>query len=158
MHDPCVKYSYITRNAFVLQRAGGRVYATQVLDAFYTRADPGVSAELARQNGETLVVVETDLADGFMPPSLSGTYSVYAIDRRSHHAVPRNLFMDRGTLTNEFQYGQYLLDDEELAKQWHAPELVRNGRLLPQFYVYTLDDNKFTRDAYAWNGKYYAHQ
>jgi len=158
VHDPCVKYSYMTRNAFVLQRAGGRVYATLVLDAFYTRADPGVRAELGTLNGETLVIVETDFADGFSPPTLSGTYSVYVIDPRSHHAVPKKLFMEQGNLTNQFEYAQYLFEDEELYKQWNAPELMRNGRLLPQFYVYTLNENKLTRDTYVWKHKYYALQ
>jgi hypothetical protein len=106
--DPCVKYSYITRNAFVLQRAGNRVCATQVVDAFYTRLDPGVEIELVRQNAETLVIVETD-SEPTNTPELSdisilgigeNTLSVYAIDPATHRAVPRKLFMDRGKLTN----------------------------------------------------------
>jgi hypothetical protein len=61
----------------------------------------------------------------------------------------------------------YLLDDEAMEKQWHAPELVRDGRLTPQFYVYTLKDthervveggSRFSRKTYVWNGKYYALQ
>jgi hypothetical protein len=158
VRDPCVKYSYMTRNAFVLQRAVGRVYATQVLDAFYTRADPGVRAELGALNGETLIIVKTDFADGFSPPTLSGTYSVYVIDPRSHHAVPKKLFMEQGNLTNQFEYAQYLFEDEQLYKQWSAPELMRNGRLLPEFYVYSLNENKLTRDTYVWKHKYYALQ
>jgi hypothetical protein len=171
--DPCVKYSFITRNAFVLQRAGGQVYATQVVDAFYTRLGPGVEGELAHQNGETLVIVDTaseptpatefgDAIRGIGQTSLS----VYAIDAGTHRAVPRNLFMDKGKLTNVLSFEGYLLDDEELEKQWHPPELVRNGVLSPRFKVYSLADSgdtadprpKFVAETYVWNGQYYAVQ
>ena len=173
--DPCVKFSYITRNAFVLQRADGRVYATQVVDAFYTRIDPGVEMELARQNGETLVIVQTAQeptpTSEFSDHSIRGIgqviYSVYAIDTGTHRAVPRNLFMERGKLTNVLMFEGYLLDDEELEKQWHAPELVHNGMLATRFHVYSLGDNRgieakplrrFSVVTYTWNGRYYEPQ
>jgi len=171
--DPCVKYSYITRNGFVLVRAGGRVYATQVVDAFYTRFDPGVEMQLARQEGETLVIVETSSEP--TPTTLFGdsiggigenTLSVYAIDPGTHRAVPRNLFRDKGKLTNVFKFEGYLLSDEELSKQWHAPELVHNGMLSPRFKIYSLADSgdeanprpRFVVETYVWNGQYYAVQ
>jgi hypothetical protein len=60
----------------------------------------------------------------------------------------------------------YLLDDEELSKQWHAPELVHNGTLSPRFKVYSPVDSgdeanprpKFVAETYVWNGQYYAVQ
>ncbi|HJZ81251.1 MAG TPA: hypothetical protein VKD91_12930 [Pyrinomonadaceae bacterium] len=172
--DACVKYSYITRNGFVLQRAGGRAYATQVVDAFYTRLDPGVEMELARQNAETLVIVETDsepTPTTEFGDSIRGigesSLSVYAIDAGTHRAVPRKLFMDKGKPTNVLTFEGYLLDDEELEKQWHAPQLVQNGVLSPRFDVYSLAgeqdqaDNprpKFSARTYVWNGQYYVVQ
>jgi hypothetical protein len=173
--DPCVKFSYITRNAFVLQRADSRVYATQVVDAFYTRIDPGVEMELARQNGETLVIVQTTdeptPTPEFSNYSIRGigqsTYSIYAIDPATHHAKPKNLFMNGGKLTHVLFFEAYLLDDEKLEKQWHSPELVHNGTLAPRFQVYSLTDNrgmeakplrKFLVETYVWNGQFYAPQ
>jgi len=157
--DPCVRSSYFTRNAYILHRVGGRVYATEVLDAFYTRLDPGVEMQLARQDGQTVVIVETNSEP--MPTTLFSTYHVYAIDPHTHRAVPLKLFMHHGKLTHEFEFDEYLFDDEESMKQWHAPELVHNGRLSGRFYVYTRIDNQdqgretFSRRAYVWNGRYY---
>jgi hypothetical protein len=161
--DPCIKYSAVTFNAFVLQRADGRVYATQVLDAFFTRLEPGVEMELARHNGETLVIVQTNSEP--TPSALFSTFRTYAIDPQTHRAVPRKIFMDKGKLTNEFQFDEYLFGDQDAQKRWHAPELIHNGALSPRFYVYTLigsqdqvveAEAKFSRKAYVWNGRYYA--
>lgn len=159
--DPCIFYSYQTLNAFILQRAGNRVYATQVLDAYYTRIDAAVDMTLAEHNGERLVMVETHTSDGFMPPTLYTTYAFYAIDPRSHRAVPKKIFKEKDKLTHEFQSDNYLFGgdngDEKLADRWRAPEIIRNGKLSPRFTVYTPIKHRLARDTYVWNGKYYAH-
>src|SRR5215467_1179631 len=160
--DPCVKYSYITQNGFILQRAGGRVYSSQVLDAFYSRLDPGVELQLARHNGKTVVVVETNSEP--MMNTLFSTFHLYSIDPGTHRAVPMKLFMNGGKLTNEFEFDEYLFDDELTMRRWHAPQLVHNGRLSPRFTVYTMKkdqdqeadgSSKFSRKTYVWNGRYY---
>jgi hypothetical protein len=160
--DPCVKYSYITQNGFILQRAGGRVYSSQVLDAFYSRLDPGVELHLARHNGATVVVVETN-SEATMN-TLFSTFHVYSLDPQTHRTVPMKLFINGGKLSNEFEFDEYLFDDEQTMRQWHAPELVHNGRLSPRFTVYTMRKDqhqsrdvasKFSRKTYVWNGRYY---
>ena len=70
------------------------------------------------------------------------------------------LFMNGGKLTNEFEFDEYLFDDEQTMRQWHAPELVHNGRLSPRFTVYSMrkdqdSASKFSRKTYVWNGRYY---
>jgi len=161
--DPCVKYSYITQNGFILQREGPRTYATQVLDAFYSRLDPGVELQLARHNREPVVVIQTNSEP--MMTTLFSTFHVYSIDPKSHRAVPKKMFLDHGKLTNEFEFDQYLFDDEQTQKEWHAPALVQSGKLSLRFTVYvmkkdqdqTLDArSKFSRKTYVWNGRYYA--
>src|SRR5436853_7744708 len=116
---------------------------------------------LAEHNGERLVMVETHTSDGFMPPTLYTTYAFYAIDPRSHRAVPKKLFKETGKLTHEFRSDNYLFggdnEDEKLADRWRAPEIIRNGRLSPRFTVYTPIKTRLARDTYVWNGKYYAH-
>ena len=156
--DLCIFYSYTTLNAFILQRGGDRVFATQVLDAYYTRLDAAVDMGIATQNSEKVILVETHTSDGTMPPSLYTTCSVYAIDPRSHRAIQKKLFKEGRKLTNKFTWDNYLFEDEKLAKQWRAPEIIRDGRLVPRFYVYTLFKHRFVRTAYAWNGNYYARQ
>jgi hypothetical protein len=154
--DPCIHYSYSTLNAFILQRVGERVYATQVLDGYYTRIDAAVDMTLAEHKGEKLMMVETHTSDGLMPPTLYTTCSVYTMNPRSHRAVPKKLFKVKGRLTNKFRYDDYLFEDEALEKQWHAPEIIRNGKLAPRFYVYTPVKRRVVRDTYIWNGTYYA--
>jgi hypothetical protein len=156
VEDPCIWYSASALNAYILERAAGRVYATQVLNAYFTRVDRAVDMSLAQLNGETLILVETHTSDGFMPPSLFTTCYAFTIDPRSHRAVPKKLFKQGGKLTYEFKYDDYLFDDEELAKRWRAPSIIQGGTLAPRFYVYRLVKHHFVRDAYVWNGKCYS--
>ena len=156
--DPCIFYSYQTLNAFILQRSGDRVFATQVLDAYYTRIDAAVDMKIAEQNSEKVILVETHTSDGTMPPSLYTTCSIYTIDPRSQRAIPKKLFKEGRKLTNKFTWDNYLFEDEKLAARWRAPEIIRNGRLASRFYVDTLFKHRLVRNAYVWNGKYYAHQ
>jgi hypothetical protein len=154
--DPCVRYSYATRNAFILQRADGRVFATQVLNAFFTRFDGPLDLDSAVHNGETVLLVKTITMDGTFPPSPYATYSAFTIDPRSHRVVPKDLFKVGGQLTNMFRFDTYLFDDEKLEKQWHEPEIIRNGKLSPRFSVFTLSKGLFNHTTYVWNGAYYA--
>ncbi|HZS10419.1 MAG TPA: hypothetical protein VFD58_36665 [Blastocatellia bacterium] len=154
--DPCIRYSYSTLDACILERAGGRVYATQVLNAWFTRADAAVDMCLARHNGEKLIIVETNTVDGFLPPSPFTTWQAYSIDPRSHRAMPKKIFREHGRPTNRFRWDNYVFEDEGLARRWRAPEIIRDGRLLPQFNVYSLVRHHFVRTTYVWNGEYYA--
>jgi hypothetical protein len=154
--DPCIKYSYGTLNAYVLQRADRRVYATQVLDAFYTRADNSVRMRLAARNGERLMIIERGLVDGMMPPQVRMTWAVYAINPRTRRAVPRKIFKENGRLSNELTWDAPPFEDEEAAARWRAPEIERDGRLLPRFHLYYPYKGRLGRDTYVWNGRYYA--
>jgi hypothetical protein len=153
--DPCIWYSARTLNAFVLERVDGKVHATQVLDGYFTRVDAAVNLTLGQDQGQRLILVETHTSDGFMPPSLYTTCDAYTIDARSHRAIPKRLFKVSGKLTNRFRYDNYLFDDETLAKQWRAPEMIRDGRLAPRFYVCNLGKGRLLRSTYVWNGKFY---
>jgi hypothetical protein len=154
--DPCIWYSSSTLNSYVLQREGNKVYATQVLNAYYTRIDEAVAMEVAENNGERLIFVSTNTSDGMMPPSPFTTYYVYTINPQTHRAVPKNIFFDK-RLTNRFRYDGYLFadQDEKLANRWHAPEFVHNGKLASRFTVYYLINHRLSRDTYIWNGKYF---
>jgi len=153
--DPCVHYSYSTINGFVLQRAGRETAVSQVLNAYYSRIDGSVDFYLASQAGERLAVVETATSDGMMPPMPYTTVNVFYIDPVSHRAVPRMLFINDKGLTNQFRYDNYVFDDEHLADQWKAPVLFPKGRFSPCFDVMTLNDQRFSRQTYSWNGRYF---
>lgn len=82
--DPCVKYSYGTLNAFVLQRTGDRVVVTQVLDAYFSRADNAVSMRIAdRASQRTL---EVSVGSGGLHPHTE--FFHFTIDPKTHRAVP----------------------------------------------------------------------
>jgi hypothetical protein len=155
--DPCIKYSYGTLDVYVLQRAGRRVVATQVLDAFYTRFDASLFLEVAQLNGERLILVDRFAHDGFAT-SLEVTAAAYTINPRTHRAVPKKIFKEAGKLTNEvvwemppfYDLGRMLPD-----KGWRAPEIVRNGRLVSRFSIDYPTRRGLRRQAYVWNGKYY---
>src|SRR6185503_14214720 len=102
--DPCIKYSYGTLNAFILHRAAGRVHATQVLDAYFSRADNAASMRWVEHNGERLILIE--VGTGGLNPET--TYRLYGIDRRTQRVVARNLFRHKGKLTNELTFGDSL--------------------------------------------------
>jgi len=155
--DPCIKYSYSTVNAYVLQRANNRVYVTQVVDSFYSRADNAVRMRLAAQNGERLMIIEKGLVDGLMPPQVKVTWAIYAINPNTYRAVPRKIFKEKGKLTNEMAWDAPPFEEDEANNRWRDPELDRNGKLLPRFYVYYPYKGRLGRDTYVWNGKYYAH-
>jgi len=156
--DPCIKYSYGTLDAYVLERADGRVVATQVLDAFYTRYDASLFLEVAQLNGERLILVERFAHDGFAT-SLEVTAAAYTINRRTHGAVPKKIFKEAGKLTNEvaWEMPPFLENGRPLPdKGWRAPELVRQGRLVPRFSIDYPTRRGLRHTAYVWNGKYYS--
>ncbi len=158
--DPCIWYSFGTLNAFILQRVGQRVYATQVLDGYFSRIDAPVNMLLANHNGEKLIIIETDTYDGTMPPSPFVTFEAYTISPRTHRAVPKSLFKEASKLTNRFGYDSYVFGsdgpDERMASRWRAPRIIRNGRLAPRFTVYTLYKRRLLGSTYVWNGRYFA--
>ncbi|HKQ07846.1 MAG TPA: hypothetical protein VJ464_22150 [Blastocatellia bacterium] len=156
--DPCIKYSYGTLDVYVLERAAGRVVATQVLDAFYTRYDASLFLEVAQLNGERLILVERFAHDGFAT-SLQVTAAAYTINPRTHGAVPKKIFKEAGKLTNEVEWDAppfYELGRPLPDKGWRSPELVRKGRLVPRFSIDYPTRRGLRHQAYVWNGKYYS--
>lgn len=125
VYDPCIKYSYGTLNAFILHRAAGRVHATQVLDAYFSRADNAADMRWVEHNGERLILIE--VGTGGLNPET--TYRLYAIDRRTQRAVARKLFKDKGKPTNELAFS----DSLDPNKGWSRVRVDRRGRLLPEF-------------------------
>ena len=151
--DPCYQTGFAGSNAFLLVRRGQKVVVTQVLDGYYSRVDNSVGIEFADLNGEKLIEVSTANS---MPPSLVSYF--FAIDARSHRAVPRKIFREGRRMTNQV-YSAMLLSAAG------APELriIRNHRLAPSFSAYEESDRGAVRDSgrrlsrlvYRWNGKFY---
>jgi len=150
--DPCYQTEYGGANAFLLYRDGGRVSVTQVLDGFFSRADNPISLAFAKLNGEQIIEVST--WSGGLNPSLTNYY--FAIDPKTNHAVPKNLFKGEHGPTNEISSAMLFNSSAPL-------KIVRGQTLAPSFSLYLddangkIDDNGRTlsRKILRWNGKIY---
>lgn len=158
--DPCYQTGFNGANAFVLHRKDGRVFVTQVLDGYYSRADNSVGINFAELKGQRIVEVTTGNS---MPPSLVSYF--FAIDR-SGRATPKRIFRTEGHLTNEISSAMLLAEPRDLNLPAGASELniVRKGKLAPRFSAYeehgrgTIDASgrKLRRVVYRWNGRFYS--
>lgn len=155
VEDPCYQPGFNGSNAFLLYRKQGKVFVTQVLNGYYSRADNSVGIAFARLNGEQVIEVSTGNS---MPPSL--TYYYFAIDPKTKQAVPKKLFKENGKLTNQIWSAMLIGDTKS------APELkiIRRQRLNRTFSAYResdhgkIDDNgrRLRRIVYRWNGRFYS--
>jgi hypothetical protein len=154
--DPCYQTEYGGSTAFLLYRSGGRVFVTQILDGYFSRADNSVNLAFAKLNGKEIIEIST--GSGGLNPSLTNYY--FVIDPRSNHAVPINLFPGDHGPTNKISSAM-LFNDTAAGS---APLAIVRGRALARsFSVYLddangkIDDNGRTlsRKTLRWNGKVY---
>ena len=158
--DPCYQTGYGGSNAFVLHRREGRVFVTQVLDGYYSRADNSVGINFVELKGQRIIEVTTGNS---MPPSLVSYF--FAIDRQGR-ATPKKLFRVDGHLTNEIYSAMLLAEPRDLNLPATASELniIRNRKLASGFSAYEehergrIDANgrKLRRVIYRWNGRFYS--
>ena len=158
LDDPCYQVGYSGSVGFLLNREGGKVYVTKVLEGYYSRVDNSVDIDFASTNGELIIEIVTVNS---MPPEITNYY--FTIDPRTHKAVPRNLFKEGKKLTNQIYSEMIIGELSDLGLPNYAKDtvVVRNGRLLPTIYIYSetyteARGRKFERMPYRWNGKYYA--
>ena len=151
--DPCYQTEYGGSNAFLLYHKGDRVYVSQALDGYFSRADNSVDIAFARLNGEDIIEVST--GSGGLNPTLTNYY--FVIDPITNTAVPKKLF--KGP-THQITSAM-LFDNVRGAA---APlNVIRRGTLAPSFSIYEenehgrIDDNgrKLSRTILRWNGKMY---
>ena len=158
--DPCYQTGFNGANAFVLQRRDGRVFATQVLDGYYSRADNSVGINFADLKGQRIIEVTTGNS---MPPSLVSYFFAIA---RNGRATPKRIFRTGGRLTNEVYSAMLLAEPRHLNLPPGANELniIRNGKLAPRFSAYEehergpidADGRRLRRVVYRWNGRFYS--
>lgn len=154
--DPCYQTEYGGSNAFVLYRNTGRVFVSQVLDGYFSRADNSVNLRVAKLNAQEIVEIST--GSGGLTPTLTNYY--FVIDPKTHQAVPKNFFKgDRGP-TNQISSAM-LFNDVRAAT---TPLKVIQGQSLARsFTIYVddangkIDDNGRTlsRKILRWNGNVY---
>lgn len=153
--DPCYQTGYGGSSLFLLHRAAGRVFASLVIDGYYTRADNSVALAFAELNGQRIIEIST--GTGGLHPYLTNYY--FVIDPRTKRAVPRKLFKVGPMLTNKITSAALLSEPDDS----HPTELrvIVEKKLAPAFSAYverdseTEDGRQLSRRVYRWNGRYY---
>ena len=154
--DPCYQTEYGGSNAFVLYRNTGRVFVTQVLDGYFSRADNSVNLRVAKLNAREIVEIST--GSGGLTPTLTNYY--FVIDPKTNQAVPKNFFKgDRGP-TNQISSAMLFNDVRAAA----TPLKVIQGQSLARSFVIYVDDangkiddngRTLSRKILRWNGNVY---
>jgi hypothetical protein len=160
IRDPCYQTEYGGSNAFLLYRGlyreEGKVFVTQVLDGYFSRADNPLILNFGKLNNE--VVIEIATWSGGLNPTLTNYY--FAIDPKTKRALPKKVFAGEHGPTNEISSA--LLFGNPPANL--APlNIIRGGNFAKAFSVYTdsengkIDENGRTlsRSIMRWNGKLY---
>ena len=154
--DPCYQTEYGGSNAFVLYRNGGRVFVTQVLDGYFSRADNSVNIGFAKLNAQDIVEIST--GSGGLTPTLTNYY--FVIDPKTNQVVPKNFFKGDHGPTNQISSAMLFNDVRAAA----TPLKVIQGQSLARsFTIYVddangkIDDNgrTLTRKTLRWNGNVY---
>jgi hypothetical protein len=159
--DPCYQSDYNGSVSYVLYHKGPKVFASQVIDNFFSRADNPILMDRATQGAEEIVEVAT--WTGGLNPSLTNYY--FSIDPGTYRAVPRNLFVGDHGPTNEITSAMLFGTPEDFDLPADAGEIkvFRNHRLAKTISLYAddtdgkIEDNgrKLTRTVLTWNGKVY---
>jgi len=159
--DPCFQTEYSGSNAFILYRKAGRVFVTEVLDGFFTRADNAINIDFAKLNNE--VIIEISTGSGGLHPTLTNYY--FTINTRTNRAIAKNIFIGDNGPTNEIHSALLMSDPEnfELPADAVALKVIDSKSLAKSISIYAeddagkIDDNgrKLTRTVLKWDGKVY---
>jgi len=132
-------------DAFVLFRNAGKVFVSQVLDGYFSRADNSVGLAFAKFNDEEIIEVAT--GSGGLNPTVTNYY--FVIDPHTNQVVPKKLFQGSGGLTNQISSALLLNTAAE------PLQIVRGNTLAPTFIVYRDNGSRVSRKVLRWNGKLY---
>ena len=154
--DPCYQTQYGGSNAFLLYRKGDKVFVSQVLDGYFSRADNSVNIALATLNNQEIIEVST--GTGGLHPILTNYY--FVIDAKTNKAVPKNLFEGDHGPTNQISSAMLF---SEVPADEAALNIIRGHSLAKSFSIYAEDpdgpiedaERKFSRAILHWNGHYY---
>jgi hypothetical protein len=151
--DPCYQTEYGGSNAFVLYRSARRVFVTQVLDGYFSRADNSVNLALAKFNAQEIVEIST--GSGGLNPSLTNYY--FVIDPKTNEAVPKKLFEGDHGPTNQISSAMLFNERRAVA----TPLKVIQGQSLARSFIIYVDDangkiddngRPLSRKVLRWNG------
>ena len=160
--DPCYQTEYNGANVFVLVRKGSNVFATEVIDGFFTRADNAVNIDFGMLENEEIIEVST--GTGGLHPELNNYY--FSINPKTNRALPKKIFMGDNGPTNHINSALLMSDPEDfgLPADAVALKIIDKHKFAASFSTYEevfddgkIDDNgrKLNRTVLKWNGKMY---
>lgn len=160
--DPCYQTGFGGSNVFLLHWENGKVFVSQALDGFFSRADNPIFVNFAVSGNEQIIELET--TSGGLNPTVTNYY--FTIDPKTNRAIPKNLFLDDdGKPTYQITSNMLLEESENygLPPNLDALQIIKNNRLAKSFDVFEDtgevfgEDNhrKFSRTIFEWNGKFY---
>ena len=151
--DPCYQTQYGGSNAFLLHRNEGKVFVTQVLDGYFSRADNSVDILIASLGQQEVIEIST--GTGGLNPTLTNYY--FVIDPSTNQAVPKNLFKHGRGVTNKISSAWSFSGGIQPLR------IVRGYTLAKNFTIY-IDDSRgkikengrtLSRKILRWDGKLY---
>jgi hypothetical protein len=148
LRDPCYQTEYGGSNAFLLHRSGGKVFVSQVMDGYFSRADNSVNLDFAKLGTEEIVEVST--GSGGLHPTLTNYY--FVVDPRTNAAVPKKLFKGDHGPTNQITSAMLFNSTSPVSEPLR---IVRGKTLAPSFIVYVDNGERLSRKILRWNGNVY---
>jgi hypothetical protein len=100
------KPSTADRTSLFFTRKAGRVFVTEAIDGFFTRADNAINVDFAKLNNE--VIIEISTGSGGLHPTLTNHY--FTINPRTNRAIPKNLFIGDDGPTNKITSALLMTD------------------------------------------------
>lgn len=162
VRDPCYQTGFNGLNVFLLNRVGRRVFAAEIMDGFFSRADFPIRFDSGLNGTEPIIEIAT--TSGGLNPTETNYY--FTIDKKTNRAVPKNMFRDKdGKWTNQITSMMLMGEAEDygLPPEAESLKVIKNGRLAKTFDVFLYtgerlgdgDYEKFDRRTLRWNGKFY---
>ena len=160
--DPCYQTGFNGSNLFLLYRSQGKVFATTLIDGFFTRIENSMEMHVGWLGTQPIIEIITG---NTMPPRFVNYY--FTVDLKTNKAIPKNLFREGRKFTNEL-HSALLFDDPVplgLPPDANILQLVKNKTLVKSFNTFAEDErgtidnlgNKLRRIIYRWNGRFYQH-
>lgn len=158
--DPCYQTGFNGSNLFLLYRAQGKVFVTQLVDGYFSRIENSIDMNVGWIGAQPIIEISTGNS---MPPTFLNYY--FTIDSKSNKAVPKNLFKVGRKLANEIHSAMLLDNPTHLGLPPDAGilQVVKNKSLVKSFSTFADDEHgkidsngrKLRRIVYRWNGRFY---
>jgi len=158
--DPCYQTGFNGSNLFLLYRAQGKVFVTQLIDGYFSRTENSIDMNVGWLGAQPIIEISTGNS---MPPTFLNYY--FTIDSKTNRAVPKNLFKAGRKLVNEINSAM-LLDDPAslgLPSDVDILQVVKNKGLVKSFSAFVDDEHgkidsngrRLRWIVYRWNGRFY---